>query len=223
LIACTLFVAGCAAPKAPEPPKPVRFAVITAPRVGAGADADLSAEDALLEAVTDLSGETDLAFCLVPGPLFGAEGEDTRSGLVGALGSLAIPVTFAPAPGETLGDELKALRKQTGGARQERLSPVGLSASGDVVGDAKGLVVAAQGGQPPKSPVWLLARVGSAVRFEAAPEGGVILELPSLASPPHLFGVLTVSGTELALELRSATGQAPPAPPPLAIKTPQPR
>jgi hypothetical protein len=48
--------------------------------------------------------------------------------------------------------------------------------------------------------------------------------LPSVARPPHLYGIVTVKDGVLSLELRSALGQGiPEAPASLVVKTPSPQ
>ncbi len=135
------FATGCAAgPDAAQEERPLRVAAFVGPTVGAGlepgeaGDPGLeTAEDALLEVVTTLSGERDLVAVLVAGPLVapglgvadpGAEpatpagGDDDTgpardeaiAGLLGGLGSIAAPVCVALAPGDPAGPLLEALR-----------------------------------------------------------------------------------------------------------------
>lgn len=84
--------------------KPLVLAVVAAPCVGAVASEGATrAEDALLDLVTTLSTETDVAYVLVPGPLLAPQGPDPAGDLAalgGALGSLSAPAVVALAPSD---------------------------------------------------------------------------------------------------------------------------
>ncbi len=88
--------------------KPLVLAVVAAPCVGgvssatAGAEGS-RAEDLLLDLVTALSTETDVAYVLVPGPLLAPGSADPAGDLAalgGALGSLSAPAVVALAPSD---------------------------------------------------------------------------------------------------------------------------
>jgi hypothetical protein len=111
---------GCSTPKKDDgPPRPVRFAVIAAPEVGAD-DGDLAM------AVTKLSREPELDFVLVPGPLLAPEADATSLELLrNDLGQIApaVYVGFACVTTATSGalkseDVLGALEKMGPGAER---------------------------------------------------------------------------------------------------------
>lgn len=114
LAAAALLVvggAGCASTAEDEATatKPLVLAALAAPCVGAVTSATaegaegVRAEDALLDLVTALSTEPDVAFVLVPGPLLAPKGADPAGDLAalgGALGSLSAPAVVALAPSD---------------------------------------------------------------------------------------------------------------------------
>lgn len=107
LAAAALVVggAGCASTTEEDAAtrKPLVLAVVAGPCVGAVTSAGLRAEDALLDLVTALSTEPDVAYVLVPGPLLAPEGADPAGDLAalgGALGSLSAPAVVALAPSD---------------------------------------------------------------------------------------------------------------------------
>src|SRR5580658_7734959 len=85
--AIVLLAVGCSTPtKEDRPSRPVRFAVIAAPEMGAD-------DSLLLQAITKLSRESELDFVLIPGPLLatGAD-EEALEVLKNDLGQIAPPV-----------------------------------------------------------------------------------------------------------------------------------
>jgi hypothetical protein len=82
-----VVISGCSTPKKEDgPPRPIRFAVIAAPEVGAN-------DDDLAAAIGMLSREPDLDFVLVPGPLLAKEADAIALELLkNDLGQLAPPV-----------------------------------------------------------------------------------------------------------------------------------
>jgi hypothetical protein len=228
-----LLSTGCVGgPEASQGFQPVRFAVIGAPRLGG----DLLAEDMLLEAVTVLSLEPDLDFCLVPGPLLAGNVDDleaARDALVGALGSLASPVYTAWGPGD--GPELELLEALEQGLFEHPgqlsyagkvvrgVQPVVLDATGappdDLAPRANLLRVAVSGGQAGSGVGSLRVRAGAELGLQAD-SAGAELVVPSLAEPPHLYGVCTWDGRELSVAWHALEGeQAPPAPPPIQLSS----
>lgn len=246
------LLAGCAAQEPAPPPRPLRFAALVAPRVGpAAADAppeQLTPEDVLLEVVTTLSAEPALDFTLVCGPVLAADSADPldREGLVGALGSIAAPVFVALDPQEAGDlDLLEALErglprhpgapayagKPVAGWRPMALGPTGTPpaapgapATGEGDDDApEPLTAAAYAGQaalPPGGPT-LVLRPGAAPGL-ALQGGRVVLTLPPLAEPPHIYALVTVSPEgEVGVVLETAVEGA--TPPPLApVRLPSP-
>lgn len=111
LAALALLGAGCASTPEDEGAvrKPLVLAALAAPCVGsvtsAGAEggAGTRAEDLLLDLVTVLSTEAEVAYVLVPGPLLAPGGADPAGDLAalgGALGSLSAPAVVALAPSD---------------------------------------------------------------------------------------------------------------------------
>ena len=101
-----LLASGCSSSdkKDDGPPRPVRFAVIGAPEVGA-------TDDDLAAAIGKLSREPDLDFVLVPGPLLAKDADATALELLkNDLGQLAPPVYvgFAAVSSGSSGSALKA-------------------------------------------------------------------------------------------------------------------
>lgn len=231
------LLAGCSSTATEaEREQPVRFAVIAAPSLG-GEDPKQgpTAEDLLLEAVTQLSGDAKVDFCLVPGPLLADAEEETRESLVSALGSLAGPVYLALGPKDAPRDELlEALDGKVHGHKGElaywgkrvrRLRPLALAPDGAEPKQEKEQAKADRG-RPRPTVVAVHAGGAKAGRypFEVTSgekvalvqrDGRVRLVLPSLTRPPHVFGVVTVEGGVVTLTLRSAVeGKQPPASPP---------
>jgi len=113
-VALVVGGAGCASTTEDDAAarKPLVLAVVAAPCVGAVTSAagpdgkpveGMRAEDALLDLVTALSTETDVAYVLVPGPLLAPRGDDPAGDLAalgGALGSLSAPAVVALAPSD---------------------------------------------------------------------------------------------------------------------------
>ncbi|MBI3722708.1 hypothetical protein HY251_01945, partial [bacterium] len=85
----SLSLAGCTREKKEPERRPIRFAVIAAPEIGAD-DGDLAL------AVTALSLVKDLAFVLVPGPLLAGDADEVSLELLkNDLGQIAAPVYVA--------------------------------------------------------------------------------------------------------------------------------
>lgn len=231
------LLAGCASsPDDAPPPQPVRFAALVAPRLGSDPDRPPerpTAEDVLLEAVTTLSIESDLAFALVAGPLVTGDDPATQAvdleALVGALGSIAARVYVALTPDEAKSPDLlealaRGVQKHPGDAaytgppvagwRPVALGPAGEAPPGEGE-DALPTVAVYAGAAPLAGEVGtLVVRAGPAPRLVA--EGGrVVLELPPLHEPPHVYAIVTVSPEgEVSASLHTALGE--PGPPALA-------
>lgn len=236
---------GCAAPAVDPAETAVRFAVIAAPSIGAGdtEGEQLTPEDALLEAVTQLSAEEHIDFVLVPGPLLASEDEDPRVGLIGALGSLAggLVVALGPEDGPQA-ELLEAFEEQlpghTGeisykGKRVGSVRPVALDPEGRLPGKKKpgadpseaetpakarkGWILV-QGGAEPSSAGLLIVRSGAEVRLEANQGSkGATLELPSVAKPPHIFAVAELKDGLLTIRLCSVLEAELADPPPIRL------
>lgn len=234
------LLAGCASsPDDAPPPRPVRFAALVAPRLGPDPDRPPerpTAEDVLLEAVTTLSLESDLAFALVAGPLVTVDDAATaamdREAVTGALGSIAARVYVALTPDEAKSPDLlealaRGVQKHPGDAaytgppvagwRPVALGPAGEPSPSGVADDDVALPTAAvyAGTAPLSGEVGtLLVRAGPAPRL--AVEGDrVVLELPPLHQPPHVYAIVTISPEgEVSAALHTALGE--PGPPALA-------
>ncbi|RMG17400.1 MAG: hypothetical protein D6731_04125 [Planctomycetota bacterium] len=197
---------GCAsAPAAGGPPPVVRFAVVPAPRVG---DEAGEGEELLLEAVTELSLEDSLAFCLVPGPLTATADPAAAEALGGALGSVAAPVIVGPSAAEAARKEFLAtlagcLEGEEGVVTARGPSVDGLTPLRDSAGD---LVVRRDAGGR------LRIALGETVALRRE-EGGLVLTLPPLRAPPHTIALVRSEGGRLRVELRSlGDAPAPPGP-----------
>lgn len=211
----------------------------------------LSAEDVLLEVVTTLSAEPDLDFVLVDGPVVAPTSTDPldREGVVGALGSIAAPVLVGLTAEEAadldllealerglpkhLGAPAYAARPVAGwravalgpdGARPTDPAPTAGADEDEADDDAPpALEAAAYAGAsalPPGPPTLVLRRGGAP---GLAVEGGrVVLTLPALVEPPHVYALVTISPDgEVGVRLKTALGAPPPpAPPPVQLPTP---
>jgi hypothetical protein len=236
------LLAGCASsPDDAPPPRPVRFAALVAPRLGPDPDRPPerpTAEDVLLEAVTTLSLESDLGFALVAGPLVTGDDPATlaidRDAVAGALGSIAARVYVALTPDEATSPDLlealaRGVQKHPGDAAYTGppvagWRPVALGPAGEV--PPSGVAEDADGGALPTAAVYagtaplagevgtLVVRAGPAPRL-AVEDGRVVLELPPLHQPPHVYAIVTVSPDgEVSAALHTALGE--PGPPALA-------
>lgn len=250
-LALVALLAGCAASEPAPPPRPVRFAAIVGPRVGAppgdtASPDTFTAEDVLLEVVTTLSAEPDLDFVLVDGPVVAPGSADPldRQGLAGALGSVAAPVLVAVTVEEAADvDLLEALErdlpkhpgapayaaKPAAGWQALAIGPTGqrpdaAPTTAEEDEDAPPVLQAAAyaGASPlPAGPPALVVRPGEAPALEV--QGGrVVLTLPPLADPPHVYALVTISPDgEVGVRLRTALGAPPPpALPPVRLPAP---
>ncbi|MBX3470841.1 MAG: hypothetical protein KF878_28575 [Planctomycetes bacterium] len=236
---------GCAGREPAPPPRAVRFAAFVAPALGAAPTdtAALSPEDVLLEVVTALSGEPELDFVLVAGPVVGGDDRGDREALVGALGSIAAPVFVALTADEAASQDLlealeRGLPRHKGAAAYAGRpvagwQPAALGADGklpapnDGAGDdglAVPVAAAFAGAGPPAAPVTLVVVQGPEPRLGPLPGRPDLtaLQLPPLGAPPHLFAVVTISPEgQVSVVLRTALGDpAPPAPPPVQLQDP---
>lgn len=240
-LALPLAAAGCCSDERPDEEVPLRFAVLAAPSVGMVTTASGTAEDLLLEAVTELSAVTSLQYVLVPGPVLADETPESREALLGGLGSIAgsVVVALAPTDGpaepllEALGKGLaghpgKAAQgtKPKDGWRAVALAPDGTpppaaereakkadddeEEDDDEAPPVQDLVVAAR--TPPHLAGAILVLPGEPLRLEVVGER-VVLVVPPLTSPPHIFAVVTVAGGRVSVQLYSAVGQPPPPAP----------
>lgn len=255
-----VLLAGCASgPDPDEAPRPLRFAVIAAPSVGqepaepapggeapspggAAAEEPLSSEDLLLEAVTQLSGQGELHYVLVPGPLLARPEPELHAALGGALGSLAAAVIVALAepdgPREALIEALdEALRERSGeagqwgpvreGWRALALTPEGgwpEAAEARAKGKAKAraaddeapprlLVVHAGPPQPGALARGALSVTAGAEAALRREDGRVVLIVPPLIRPPHEVALVTVAEGRVSVRLRSLAGKERELPP----------
>lgn len=236
-----LAAAGCSSDERPEDEVALRFAVLSAPSIGMVTTASGTAEDLLLEAVTELSAVTSLQYVLVPGPVLADATPASRESLLGALGSVAGSVVVALAPGD--GPEkplLEALAKSLAGHsgkaahatkpkhgwRAVALAPDGTpppppprADEGDDEDDdappVLDLVVAARA--PASLPGAVVVVPGEPLRLELV-GGRALLVVPPLTSPPHVLAVVTVEAGRVSVQLISAVGQpVPPAPAPVQL------
>ena len=215
-LAALAFATGCAAgPDAAQEERPLRVAAFVGPAVGAalepGDAGDLgleTAEDALLEAVTTLSGERDLVAVLVAGPLVAqradvaepgtgpevgpSEGDpdpaqaEAIAGLLGGLGSIAAPVCVALAAGDPAAPLLEALRDGLPGhpgraAHAHRPKQAWLDAV--ALGPANEHPEPARAGEPgsqPEAPprARVVVAASPALGVRDAPPGTLLLVLP---------------------------------------------
>ncbi|MDC3379147.1 hypothetical protein OAX78_02580 [Planctomycetota bacterium] len=222
---CVLTLAGgCTSTEdAGPPPEPLRFAVICAPEISGSFDLESPTPDELLlEAVTILSVEPDLAFCLVPGPVLGQvdgspdaeeEQEIARELLIGGLGSLACPVYVAlssddPTLLEQLTEgvpgnpgELAFWADPLQGVQVVVLDP----ATGNLPEPAHADGPSDDESTPSAPTIGVLASgrvlrpphdvtllVKSGGEFMLHDARGAELRVPSLLTPPHLIAIVTV-------------------------------
>lgn len=251
LVFCALL-AGCASSPDDAPPaQPLRFAAFVAPSVGpdpARPPERPTAEEVLLEAVTTLSIESDLAFAMVAGPL--VTGDDPaakavdRESVAGALGSIAARVYVALTPDEAKDPDLleslgRGVQKHPGeaaytGPAVAGWRPIAVGPAGEAPGAGKDegegeddevvlptLVVYAGTAPLAEGVGTFVVRAGPAPRL--AVEGGrVLLELPPLHQPPHVFAIATISPEgEVSVVLQTALGEpGPPALTPVRLELP---
>ena len=245
LASLVLLLAGCSSQTAEDEAKPVRFVVIAAPALGAEPEGGAPpTEDLLYDLVTELSGDGEFDFCLVPGPLLGSLDPESREALLGALGQIAGRVYPALSSGdgprqellEALGDKSEGLPGHEGQA----------AFRGKAVRGFRPIVVGPDGAEPDGEPdgeeqpeedraPHSIAVFAAETRPEASHDlevtsgdpasltrvGETIrVALPPLGLPPHLYGVVEVAGGVVRLTLRSAEpgAEIPPAPPPLPLK-----
>lgn len=240
LLILLLLLGGCASQTDEEEDAPIRFVVIAAPAIGGEPeDAELTHEDLLLEAVTQLSTEDEIDFSLVPGPLLGSNDEESRESLIGGVGSLAAVPYVALGPDDGPPEELLELLAETLARHDGEAAYLGKAVRGvrPVVLDPQGqgpepeegeeedddddppTLIALQGGAAGVLEVALTVLSGPELLLESGPRGARLV-VPPLTQPPHIYVIATLTDGELQLSLRSALDLPVPAPPASVRLTP---